>query len=103
MPKSRPNTEGLPDGILDSADLFFVAMAERAAASPQQIDEAIEVMEGEFKKAMRAIGLDPDERRNRMSYYTGAYLGLRVASRRFKIYLKQKNFEAGKPIEGSNV
>ena len=83
----------LPDGVIDSAELYFIAIREKAAMDPYLVDDAIKFLEKTFVENCRAIGADPDDRRTRMLYWTGAYLGSRVSWKRYCMYLKQRQWE----------
>jgi hypothetical protein len=92
----------LPDGIIDSPELYFAAIREKAAMDPQLVDDAIRVLEEEFLTAIRKIDLDfsKNERRYRMAYFTGALLGARISWKRFVIYLKNRAWEDERKAQG---
>ena len=92
----------LPDGIIDSPELYFAAIREKAAMDDQLVDDAISVLEDECLSTLRKIDADftRNERRYRMAFFTGALLGARISWRRFVIYLKNRNWEDERRQQG---
>src|SRR5262245_46663895 len=73
----------LPDGILDSPRLFLDAI--RIGTGGHEFDkDAVLFLEKEFREACAKIGgLTIQLRKAAMLFWTGAYLGLRVANRAY--------------------
>ena len=92
----------LPDGIIDSAELYFAAIREKAAMDQQLVDDAIAVLEEECLSTLRKVDADfsRNERRYRMAFFTGALLGARISWRRFRIYLANRKWEDERRAQG---
>jgi hypothetical protein len=95
----------LPDGILDSAALFFAGIREKAAMDPNLVEDAIKFLEKDMVETMRKIDHDWERngRRYRMAFFTGAWLGARISWARFKMYLSAKDWEAKRKIAEGKV
>ena len=83
-----------PDGCLGNAEAFFAFIRERTQMNPQLVDDAIKVLDDEYREKCRAIGADADETRTGLLFFTGTYIGLKIAEARLKIYLKELNDRA---------
>lgn len=92
--ESRP--DNLPDGVIDSAPLFFAMIREKAAMDQTLVDDAIRFLEAEYVETMRKIdaGWEINGRRYGMAFWTGARLGARIAWRRYLMHLRAADFEA---------
>jgi len=98
--RARPSD--LPDGVLDSAELFFLAIREKASAGldRQMIDDAIKFLQEDFIASMRKIDAnwEGNGRRYGMAFWTGAYLGAKVSWHRYLMNLRAKTLDAEREL-----
>jgi hypothetical protein len=94
----------LPDGVIDSPELFMDSIRVAGAAPGKEQDErdAIIFLEKEFTDLARAIDgfWEGNEKRYRMMFWTGALLGERVASRGYRNRLAQLAYDNAMPLGG---
>ena len=83
-----------PDGCLGDAEAFFAFIRERTQMNPALVDDAIKVLDDEYRDRCARIGADASETKTGLLFFTGAFLGLKIAEARLKIHLAELQAKA---------
>jgi hypothetical protein len=88
--------------FIENARHFFQAFAERGPRDPKFVDDSVKMLDGIYLDFCRELGLDPDRQEIKRIAWTMALVGLKIADRRFAMYLKEKNYEAQQGMVSEN-
>lgn len=77
----------LPEGVIDSAELFLLAI-KQGTGGHEFRQGALDFLEKRIREDLAKIGAT-GSRVNIMAYWTGAYLGLRIANRGYALRMGQ--------------
>ena len=85
--RAEVHAPDLPNGVIDSPELFLLAV-KIGTGGLEYREGALEYLHNKVREDLGRIGA-LGTHINVMAYWTGAYLGLRVANRGYKVRLEQ--------------